>query len=140
LLREVARSGATVVLDGQGGDELLSGYPWYAPVLVKAMSARGLDVTHVSEMLRQRLPFDPDTAAMFDRMFHDPAAWVSSFIWQGNFLGWPIEKVLDLPETQYYLHGGGDWRDFREREYNRAELQYLLRQEDRLGMWWGLEC
>ena len=76
----------------------------------------------------------------FTRMFHDPFEWVKAFMWQGSFLGWSVEQVLALPQTQYYLSGGGDWRAFRRRQYVQAELQYLLRQEDRLGMWFGLEC
>jgi asparagine synthetase B (glutamine-hydrolysing) len=76
----------------------------------------------------------------FEEMFHDPAAWVRAFMWRGSFLGWSIEQILELPATQYYLAGGGNWRTFRQRQYFRGELQYLLRQEDRLGMWFGLEC
>jgi asparagine synthase (glutamine-hydrolysing) len=140
LLREIAASGVTVVLDGQGGDELLSGYPWYAPVLLKEISRRGGDASELETKLRDKLPLDRSTMEAFERMFHDPAAWVNAFMWQGNFLGWSPQQVLDLPVTQYYLHGGGDWRAFRERQYLRAELQYLLRQEDRLGMWFGIEC
>lgn len=140
LLREIAARGVTVVLDGQGGDELLSGYPWYAPVLLKEIARQGGDAASLEAMLRDKLPLDPPTMQAFERMFHDPVAWVHAFMWQGSFLGWSPQQVLQLPATQYYLQGGGDWRAFRERQYLRAELQYLLRQEDRLGMWFGLEC
>jgi asparagine synthase (glutamine-hydrolysing) len=140
LLREIARSGATVVLDGQGGDELVSGYPWYAPVLVRAIERAGGDVATLKRQLAERLPFDLATAAQFDAMFHDARAWVSAFMWQGTFLGHSVDEIVALPETQYYLHGGGGWGPFRQRMYVQGELQYLLRQEDRLGMWFGLEC
>jgi asparagine synthase (glutamine-hydrolysing) len=142
LLRQVAAAGVTVVLDGQGGDELLSGYPWFPPVLLHAMRNRGREreAAELRRQLSQRLPLPAETAAEFERMFHDPAAWVAAFLWQGDFLGWSREKVLELPEAQYYLKGGGDWASFRRREYFQAELPYLLRQEDRLGMWFGLEC
>jgi asparagine synthase (glutamine-hydrolysing) len=140
LLRQVASSGATVVLDGQGGDELLSGYPWYVPVLVDAMRRRGDDVSRLQQQLADRLPFEPATARQFDAMFHDPAAWVAAFIWQGAFLGHARDEITSLPSTQYYLSGGGEWSAFRQRMYFQGELQYLLRQEDRLGMWFGLEC
>lgn len=140
LLRQIAASGVTVVLDGQGGDELLSGYPWYAPVLLKEIARRGQDAMALETKLREKSPLEPATMQAFEQMFHDPIAWVNAFIWQGNFLGWSPERVRELPATQYYLDGGGDWRTFRQRQYLRAELQYLLRQEDRLGMWLGLEC
>jgi len=140
LLREIAAAGITVVLDGQGGDELLSGYPWFIPVLLQELTERGRDVATLQEQLRQRLPLEAQTAASFNEMFHDPEAWVRSFVWQGEFLGWSRDRLLGLRPVQWYLGGGGQLRAFRRREYLRAELQYLLRQEDRLGMWFGLEC
>lgn len=140
LLQQVSNMGDTVVLDGQGGDELMSGYPWYAPVLLKAIAERGGDSAPFAAAYRGHAPLPEETARQFERMFHDPAAWISAFMWQGNFLGHAPEEILALPQTQYYLAGGGDWAPFRERQYLRAELQYLLRQEDRLGMWFGLEC
>ena len=142
LLRQVAAAGVTVVLDGQGGDELLSGYPWFPPVLLDALrkQGRGSEADAIQKQLAQRLPLSPETAAQFERMFHDPRAWVAAFMWQGDFLGRSQRQVLDLPETQYYLQGGGEWTSFRRREYLQAELPYLLRQEDRIGMWFGLEC
>ncbi len=140
LLREVANAGATVVLDGQGGDELLSGYPWYVPVLLKAIEARSGDTTALRAQLAERLPFDAATANQFNTMFHDSPAWVAAFMWQGDFLGHSQTSIANLPATQYYLDGGGDWSAFRNRMYFQGELQYLLRQEDRIGMWFGLEC
>lgn len=140
LLRQIASGGVTVVLDGQGGDELFSAYPWYAPVLLKAVAETGADTAPLEAKLRQRLPLDPATMRSFEQMFHDPAAWVRAFMWQGSFLRWSPQQVLELAPAQFYLQGGGDWRSFRERQYLRGELQYLLRQEDRLGMWFGLEC
>jgi asparagine synthase (glutamine-hydrolysing) len=140
LLREIAKAGVTVVLDGQGGDELLSGYPWFVPVLLDEIRRRHVDVSAIEAGLARRPPLLPETMAAFSRMFHDPCEWVKAFVWQGKFLGWSIEQILALPQTQYYLSGGGDWRAFRRRQYLQAELQYLLRQEDRLGMWFGLEC
>jgi len=140
LLREIARAGVTVVLDGQGGDELLSGYPWFVPVLLDEIRRRHGEASAIEAGLATRPPLPAETMAAFSRMFHDPAEWVKAFVWQGSFLGWSIEQVLSLAQTQYYLSGGGDWRAFRRRQYLRSELQYLLRQEDRLGMWFGLEC
>lgn len=139
LLREVAASGATVVLDGQGGDELVSGYPWFAPVLFDAMRRRGQDPSALEELRRGRAPLKSPTLEAFDRMFHNADYWVRNQLSGRDFLGWSAEQVLSLPETHYYL-SGGDWQSFRDREYFRGELQYLLRQEDRLGMWFGLEC
>jgi asparagine synthase (glutamine-hydrolysing) len=140
LLRAIARDGATVVLDGQGGDELLSGYAWYWPVLMGALRQRGVDTTPFETSRQMRLPFTPELTAHFDRVFHDAGAWVRAVMAGETLLGVSHEDVAALRETQYYLHGGGDWAAFRERSYLRGELHYLLRQEDRIGMWFGLEC
>jgi len=56
------------------------------------------------------------------------------------FLGARAEAVAELECTKAYLGEGLDWAAFRERTYRRGELAMLLRQEDRLGMWHGLEC
>jgi asparagine synthase (glutamine-hydrolysing) len=139
LLRAIAEDGATVVLDGQGGDELLSAYPWYVPVLLDSVEKSGLDAAALRRKLVEKLPFPPERMEMFARMFHDARAWVRTFIWDTDFLGISHEEVDSLQETRYYLNGGGDWDRFRRRTYLQAELQYLLRHEDRLGMWFGLE-
>lgn len=142
LFRHVAAAGVTVVLDGQGGDELLSGYPWFPPVLLHAMrrAGRADEAEALRRQLAGRMPLPPATTAQFERMFHDKRAWIEAFMWQGDFLGWSRERVFKLMETHYYLRGGGKWHPFRLREYFRSELPYLLRHEDRLGMWFGLEC
>ena len=139
LLRQIARSGATVVLDGQGGDELVSGYPWYWPVLINAIEKQGGDITHLQKLRPERLPLRPEIADMFDRRFHNSEEWINAVMGK-NFLGVSSGEVASLKEVQYYLWGGGEWESFRERAYYRGELRYLLRQEDRLGMWFGLEC
>jgi asparagine synthase (glutamine-hydrolysing) len=139
LLRIISGDGAVVVLDGQGGDELVSGYSWYWPVLLKELRNRYEDVRPWIEARSSRLPLSPELTSLFDSMFHDADAWVQAFT-EGDFLGVPAHVVRELPEVEYYLAGGGDWCGFREREYYRAELAYLLRQEDRIGMWFGLEC
>jgi asparagine synthase (glutamine-hydrolysing) len=139
LLRSIAEDGVTVVLDGQGGDELLSAYPWFVPVLLGAIERSGTNVEPLRRLLDEKLPFPPERMEMFGRMFHDARSWVRTFIWDTDFLGIRHEEVDALEETRYYLCGGGDWRRFRRRTYLQGELQYVLRQEDRLGMWFGLE-
>ena len=140
LLRHIAGDGVTVVLDGQGGDELLSAYVQYVPVLLRRMEERGTDTRALRSKLEVSLPMPIERLALFQKMFHSPREWVRAFIWDVDFLGLSHEFVDELPETKYYLTGGGEWGSFREATYLRRELQYLLRQEDRLGMWFGLEC
>jgi asparagine synthase (glutamine-hydrolysing) len=140
LLRRVAESGAVVVLDGQGGDELLSGYAWYGSVLLDALVKRGGDRDSLDAQRRAHMPFSIENTQILERMFADPAYWVHAFMGRADFLGVSADLVCELPDTRYYLTGGADWSSLRLREYFRGDLPLLLRQEDRLGMWFGLEC
>lgn len=140
LLREIAADGVSVVLDGQGGDELLSGYPWYWSVLVKELDRRNKNVDLLQKLRSKRITLDANAIRWYDVGFHDLNLWVKELMGGESFLGVDASTVSSLPETLEYLKGGGDWQSFRQREYMQAELQYLLRQEDRIGMWFGLEC
>jgi asparagine synthase (glutamine-hydrolysing) len=141
LLQRIAESGAAVVVDGQGGDELLSGYSWFFPTLLADMHRRGKP--HLADsIMRERLnhqPFDPATTNSFDRIFYDSDAWLDGFM-GSDFLGTPRDAVSKLPEFQFYFAHDGSWASFRERAYTRDTLYFLLRQEDRLGMRFGLEA
>jgi asparagine synthase (glutamine-hydrolysing) len=140
LLRRVAETGAVVVLDGQGGDELLSGYAWYGSVLADAVERRGGDRALLDALRSEHMLFSVALSETMEHMFADPVTWVKIFMGGSDFLGVSAEYVRELPETRYYLTGGADWSSLRLREYYQGDLPLLLRQEDRLGMWFGLEC
>jgi asparagine synthase (glutamine-hydrolysing) len=139
LLRHIAEEGISVVLDGQGGDELVSGYTWFWPVLADTIETNGGDRQVLWNQRLTKLPFPLPTIQLYDRIFHDPRAWLEAFVGEG-FLGYSREALSEMPEVRYYLGDASGWQAFREREYYRGSLALLLRQEDRLGMWFGLEC
>lgn len=140
LLREIARAGYTVVLDGSGGDELVSGYSWWFPALLAELRRRGQHrtVEGIEEARRRNMAFDPVTTRKFDEIFYNPRAWLRSFSGDGVF-GIDVQAVAELPEFQFYAAHDGSWREFRERAYTTDTMYYLLRQADRLSMWFGLE-
>jgi asparagine synthase (glutamine-hydrolysing) len=141
LLRQIARTGATVVLDGQGGDELVSGYTWWFPVLVADMRRRGkhAEADSIEAQRPLHLPFDAPTTRRFDQIFYDPEAWLGGFMGK-ELLGLKLAEVAEQPEFRYYFEHDGSWEGFRQRAYQTDTLHFLLRQEDRLGMRFGLEC
>lgn len=139
-LREIAADGATVVIDGQGGDEMMSGYIWFVPLVLKAIEALGIDPGQFRRRVNERAPFPQSTQELFESIFHSIPAWVAAFLGGQDFLGVSAADIQAMPETQWYLGTTGEWAQFRDKSIRRTELQTLLRLEDRLGMWFGLEC
>ncbi len=139
-LRQIAASGASVVIDGQGGDEMMSGYIWFVPPLLKAIEGLGIDSGQFRGRINERAPYLPSTQQLFESIFHNIPDWVAAFIGGPDFLGVPAAEIEAMPETEWYLRSTGELEQFRDKAIRRAELQTLLRLEDRLGMWFGLEC
>jgi asparagine synthase (glutamine-hydrolysing) len=143
LLRYIhTKHGLPVLLDGQGGDEVFSGYAWFFPVLEQFIR----DVFGVEEAISLRdshfgkLPFPLPLLQSFHEIFFCRRKWIESF--NGGAmasLGLSMEEVMEWEPVKYYLNDELDWSDFREREFYRRELQFLLRQEDRLAMWFSIE-
>jgi len=141
LLREIAAQDFTVVLSGEGGDELVSGYTWWFPALLAEIRRRGrTDAARQIELARQQhLAFDAATTNSFDEIFYNPKAWIRAFSGDGVF-GVQADALAELPEFRYFIEHDGTWAGFRRRAYETDSIYYLLRQADRLGMWFGLEC
>jgi len=144
LLRHISNQpeDIRVVLDGQGGDELLSGYPWYSKLLLDEIQKTDPDLAgKISDRYHSHVPLSIPVHENLLKIFHDSDAWVKGFDdGMSSLLGMRPEEALQLSPVQYYLGNSNDWRGFRQREYLQGELQYLLRQEDRIGMRFGIEC
>jgi asparagine synthase (glutamine-hydrolysing) len=131
-----------VVLDGQGGDELMSGYPWYSKFLLDEIykTDPGLAVK-TGDRYNANIPLSKSIHDGLLRIFHDPEAWVQGFDdGMSAFFNYSRPEILQMASVKYYLSNSDDWKGFRLREYFQGELQYLLRQEDRIGMRFGIEC
>ena len=139
-LRHIAANGASVVIDGQGGDEMMSGYIWFVPLVLKAIEALGIDPAQFRSRINERAACSPATQELFESIFHNVPQWVTAFLGGNDFLGVSAADIEAMPETQWYLRSTGELAHFRDKSIRRAELQTLLRLEDRLGMWFGLEC
>lgn len=144
LLRTIAREhGLCVLLDGQGGDEVLSAYPWFVPPVAAFVGARfgeqaGRQLTAAYEA-REALP--PKVLATVQALYNSSRAWLQGF--EGGALqalGLAADDVLALPSVRYFLDDTPDWNAMRTHQLLRRELAHFLRHEDRLGMWFSIEC
>ncbi|MGH6952525.1 MAG: asparagine synthase-related protein, partial [Vitreimonas sp.] len=143
LLRYIhADHGLHVLLDGQGADEVFSGYAWFFPAIKEhvfqtygAEEASLLNAAHFSKP-----PFSLPVLTSFHQTFFSRRKWIEAS--DGGALaslGLSLEELLGYEPVNYYLNDKLDWPSFRRQEFYRRELQYLLRQEDRLAMWFSIE-
>jgi asparagine synthase (glutamine-hydrolysing) len=131
------------VLNGQGGDEAFSGYAWFYPVVERFVrETYGPDFA--SEFQRAhvgRPSFPRSSLENFYRIFFSRRRWIEAV--DGGALaclGVRIDDVLGWAPVNYYLNDELDWSGFREQEFMCRELlPLLLRQEDRLAMWFSIE-
>jgi ribosomal protein S12 methylthiotransferase accessory factor len=144
LLRAIAHEHRLcVLLDGQGGDEVLSAYPWFVPPVAAFVSARfgaaqGRLLTSAYEA-REALP--RKVLATVQSLYNSSTAWVQGF--EGGALqalGMTLDEALALPAARYFLNDALSWNEMRARQLLRRELAHFLRHEDRLGMWFSIEC
>ena len=143
LLRHIAAEhNLHVLLDGQGGDDVFSGYAWFYPVLEKFIGntfgvdeAASFQAAHFSKP-----PFPHSVMKSFYQIFFSRRKWIESL--EGGAIaafGLSANEVMEWDPVKYYLNDELDWASFREREFYGRELQFLLRQEDRLAMWFSIE-
>ncbi len=79
MLRHIAASGASVVIDGRGGDEIMSGYIWFVPLVLKAIEALGIDPAQFRSRINEWGACLPSTRHLFDSIVHNIPQWVTAF-------------------------------------------------------------
>jgi asparagine synthase (glutamine-hydrolysing) len=138
VMREARRLGCTVMLDGQGADEVLFGYESYFAPYYAMLAHRG----RLVQLLR-------DVYAARNFKVSKPRALAQAALLLAPSLLGPIEaelrralrpasKRLD-PEMHHRLFGLLDFKQFQVREIELRCLPRLLRYEDRNSMRHGIE-
>ena len=134
--------GIQVLLDGQGGDETFSGYPWFFKVIKNFLVRQG-ERSYADNLAKKFLEKSPLPQQILDSstgMYFSRKNWIDMFDGGAlELLGISREDLIRMRPVQYYLNDELDWHDFYQMEFYRRELQHLLRQEDRLGMWYSIE-
>ncbi len=144
VMRTASRHGLKVLLDGQGGDELLAGYPsfagaWFADLLVEgrvaALLREGMAYRRVqgslsryalAQMARALLP--PSWTRLLRRRLTGTAAWLAS---EFRHEYEPVSK----PRSSTAPH----MRSLQESLLTGNGLRALLHYEDRNSMAFGVE-
>lgn len=155
VYREALQTGLTVVLDGQGGDEVFGGYTGYPEFRLRSLLAEG-DLVGASRFLSGWRSFPRHSARMaFLRLLgtYLPQSMQSigvKLAGKENMPPWvkrPVLEELGIFSRRpaiygYPLHG---WRDNRQLAKRLAEALFsgemvnLLRHGDRNSMRWSIE-
>lgn len=137
VFRLAAEHGVTVLLDGQGADEILGGYEQYFMPYLAARRAAGLDVREEEEAIRARYP-----AALFSRamtMKRAMPVWLKRLLadlgGRGSDVALGLAAGLDISAAEHAAPPDLDaLRQALHRDSFHTHLPTLLRYGDRNSM------
>ena len=140
LLEALARRGVRRVLSGQGGDEVLCGYPWHFPLAMAKLGQRDPSAARRLEALHdQSPPFPPLELRMVRRCFTRTASWVA--LNDGGacaLLGLSREEAANREGIRSFSPDLPDWDALRRHGLTGRSLRYLLHYDHRLTSHFGL--
>lgn len=148
VFKEAQACGIKVMLDGQGADELLGGYPQYQGARLASLIAQGRLIEVVKFLMSQKEWPDRSTRnVLINGLGHllpdifRPIA--RSFVGKSDTPIWINQKWFD----QFNVNRNCPWYHSSEKEYLRSDLKEsiqvgllgLLRYEDRNSMAYSIE-
>ncbi|MBI4835411.1 MAG: asparagine synthase (glutamine-hydrolyzing) [Planctomycetes bacterium] len=155
VFRLAKESGVTVMLDGQGADEIFAGYPtYYAVYLIQllkqlrfsALSAELSGYCRVRKSSLAKIAGDLFSAYLsrrlyriFDRRVRHEIKWLNTDFWQEGVKQSPHNKYLQMLKKENPYEGAGDLTKKLYEMFVSASLPALLRYEDKNSMAFSIE-
>lgn len=134
VMQQARASGIPVLLDGQGGDETLLGYPKYLAAYLSAQRRAGGFGAMVSALRsagKNNAAWSPTRALMYAVGGRQASLRYRYYIWQHRYL----RAGLALPEhLRAFSAACSDDFELQRLEIERTNLPVLLRYEDKNSM------
>jgi len=140
VMRLAHENGAKVLLDGQGGDEVYAGYPYYSTFHFIDLLRKGRLLTLVRGIFTTcRTGHDLLTPAMF--LFLLLPRRLQYFIWKRGINAWVnhrfLEECFDTPRDPRWNRMS--FREALSLTFRATTIPHLLRWEDKNSMRWSVE-
>ncbi|MFL6706777.1 MAG: asparagine synthase (glutamine-hydrolyzing) [Massilia sp.] len=136
VFKKAREIGCKVMLDGQGGDEILLGYERYFAAHLQSMALlaamRELWVIHRHAGLGVR--------GLAGRLVYFSFAWVRIAALRRRFAFIKDQYLADFPNIRALAAGTSDVRAMQKMEIESFQLPHLLRYEDRNSMHHSIEA
>lgn len=139
VMQRARAAGIPVLLDGQGGDETLMGYPKYVAAYLGARWAAGGPVGFMRDLRaagRNNTSWTPSRMLMYLVGGRQAEARFRFYRWQHRY----IKAGLPMPEhLQAFARACSDDFELQRLEIERTNLPVLLRYEDKNSMAHSIE-